>query len=156
MVGWFSYMIVLLKHLTIWIQKFKVSRKQVIWDYIGTKPKLLPKWTIEIPIEVWKSLHHPLNCPTFRAAQHFPTEPERGALRSLWSAVSQVFQTHAWTKKLQDLIRSLDPRRFLAIFPNQRGLEKISLNLRPTHDLPISSWVSGAHLGVPTTSTRAA
>lgn len=49
-----------------------------------------------------KKSPQPPQCPTFHVAQHFPTEPEWGALRSLWSAVSQVFQTLAWTKKLQE------------------------------------------------------
>lgn len=48
----------------------------------------------------------------------------------------------------RNLIRSLDPRRFLVRFPNQRGLEKIALNLRPTHGLPIAISVSSTHLGV--------
>lgn len=88
--------------LTTQIKNTVVGRKQVLGAYIETKPKLLPKWTIEIPVEVSNSLHNPLKCPTFHAAQHFPTKPEWGALRSLWLTVSQVFQTHAWTKKLQE------------------------------------------------------
>lgn len=132
--------------LRIQIKKSKVEKK-LFGLTIGTKPKLLPKmnnwnscWGLE------RSLQSPSH-PPFPAAQHFPAEPGWGVPRSLWSAVSWVFQTQAWTRSSRNLLRSLDPRRFLVRFPNQRGLEKSTLNLGPAHDLPLSLSISGAHLG---------
>lgn len=99
---WFSHMIILLEHLQFKSKKLKSVEKKLFGLTEEPNPNFCPKWTIEIPVEVWKSLHDLLKLTAFHVAQHFPAEPEWEALRSLWSAVSQVFQTHACTKKLQE------------------------------------------------------